>query len=366
MKRLLLMMAVALLLASPVFASTVYRGESSLYVDTVWSGEVFIDGILTVPPEVTLEIRPGTTVRFTVFDSNGDGIGEHELFIQGRLLALGTAEAPVRFTSAAKDPQPGDWGAINIMASTERENRLQHCRVEYGYRGFHAHFSLAALSDSVFTANVRGLQFQESTLSILRCQVKGNGNGAQFRNSQVVIRDSLFSANHWGLRGVYSDLRLEGSRIEGNLINGLNLRMSSIEAMGNTVRGNRRGIYLQGSEGRLQGNLLQQNSEHGILLEDSNVLVVANIAGANGRSGVKTIDATGRIEGNDLSGNGEYALYNEGASPADARGNWWGEAGIAESVFDGADRKGLGRVDYRDPLPAPPLIPNPNRSAMGN
>src|SRR5512145_1212423 len=90
-----------------------YRGEQTLWQDTVWDGEVLVDGILTVAPGVTLEIRPGTTVRLTPFDSNGDGIGEHELFIQGRLLALGSIERPVLFTSAAQQPRPGDWGALN-------------------------------------------------------------------------------------------------------------------------------------------------------------------------------------------------------------------------------------------------------------
>ena len=55
----------------------VYRGEQTLWQDTVWDGEVLIDGILTVAPGVTLEIRPGSTVRFTRNDSNGDDIGEH-------------------------------------------------------------------------------------------------------------------------------------------------------------------------------------------------------------------------------------------------------------------------------------------------
>src|SRR5512134_1811014 len=122
----------------------IYHGEQTLWQDTVWDGEVLIDGILTVAPGVTLEIRPGSTVRFTRFDSNNDGIGEHELFCQGTLRALGNADHPIRFTSAESSPRRGDWGALNMMTS-EADNLLEHCVVEYAYRGFHAHFAQATL-----------------------------------------------------------------------------------------------------------------------------------------------------------------------------------------------------------------------------
>ena len=106
-------------------APKVYRGEQTLIQDTVWDGEVLVDGILTVAAGVTLEIRPGTIVRFSRFDSNADGIGEYEIFSQGTIRALGTEARPVLFTSAESNPQPGDWGAINMMVSNEK-NLLQH------------------------------------------------------------------------------------------------------------------------------------------------------------------------------------------------------------------------------------------------
>ena len=136
-----------------------YRGEQTLFTDTVWDGEILIDGILTVAPGVTLEIRPGSHILFTRFDSNGDGVGEHELFSQGTVLAIGTEQQPILFSSAESAPRRGDWGALNMMVS-EQNNRLAHCRIEYGYRGFHAHFSKASISAVEFRHNLRGAQFQ--------------------------------------------------------------------------------------------------------------------------------------------------------------------------------------------------------------
>lgn len=346
--------------AAPVAGEPLtYRGEETLYQDTVWAGEVLIDGILTVAAGTTLEIRPGTTVRFTRFDSNGDGIGEHEIFIQGILLAVGTAAAPIHFTSAAAVPVPGDWGALNMMAS-EADNRLEHCVVEYAYRGFHAHFARGRLENSQFSHNVRGLQFQESTVVIEGCRVVDNLNGIQFRDSAVRLVDSLVADNYWGVRGVYSDIRLAGCRIERNLVNGVNLRDSSLQAGGNRVAANRKGLYLQRSRGTVAGNDLLDNSEHGIFLEESDCQVEGNRIAGNGRAGVKWVNSNGRLTGNDLAGNGEYALVNDGAGPADARGNWWGSDDlslIAVAVRDGADRGGVGPVDVGEPLVAPPLLP---------
>ena len=341
--------------------SLIYRGEATLWQDTVWDGEILIDGILTVAPGVTLEIRPGSTVRFTRNDSNGDGIGEHELFSQGTLRALGTPERPIRFTSTADAPRRGDWGALNMM-TTESDNRLEHCVIEYAYRGFHAHFSKALLRDCLLQFNQRGAQFQESRVVIERCRLLDNNNGVQFRDSEVDLVDSRIARNHWGVRCVYSTLRLSGSLIEGNLINGVNAREGVVTISGNRIVANRRGLYLQNSRGTVTGNELAGNSEHGIFLEDGEIDVMDNSIAGNGRAGVRWVNAGGHLTGNALKDNGEYALINDGSGAVDARGNWWGDpavAAIAALVRDGADRAGMGPVDAGGVLAQTPPLAAP-------
>lgn len=353
MSRRLGIFLLLLLLPGWAGAETVYRGEQSLWQDTVWSGDILIDGILTIPAGVSLEIRPGTRVRFTRFDSNGDGIGENEIFIQGVLKAEGTAEAPILFTSAEARPVPGDWGAVNMMAA-EEENRFTHCRVEYAYRGFHSHFSDAVVNHCEFVHNVRGMQFQEATVTISDCQVRDNFNGIQFRDSRVLLKNFIIRDNHWGLRCVYSEVTVEDGKVTGNLINGINLRDSTLEGSRLRIVGNRKGIYLQGSKGTLRDSELLDNSEHGILLEKSDAVVSGNLIAGNGRAGLLWRDSTGSLRDNHLADNGEYALVNEGTGTVDARGNAWGSldpALIAGLIRDGADRPGVGMVDAGDPQP---------------
>ncbi|AMV70639.1 hypothetical protein DBW_0239 [Desulfuromonas sp. DDH964] len=352
---LMLTLLAILCTVSPVAAALSYTGEQTLWQDTVWEGEVLIDGTLTVAPGVTLAIRPGTLVRFSYRDTNGDGIGENEMFIQGILKAVGSAEAPIRFT-ATGEPRPGAWGAINMMMS-EEENVLEHCIVEYGYRGFHAHFASAAIRDSVFRHNLRGLQFQESTVNMERCRIEDNLNGIQFRNSVVQLRDSVITGSYWGLRGVYNELTMKNCRIEDNLINGVNLRDSTLNISASRITDNRKGLYLQRSKVAVEDSLLTDNSEHGLYLEDSAGVVRGNRIGGNGRAGVRTLGFAGEIVGNDLAENGEYALQNDGATAIVAPGNWWGVVdaeGIAALIRDNRDRPGTGPVNAIAPLNGEP------------
>ncbi len=357
MKRLccLLLMMLTMPISTTAGEVLVYQGEQTIFEDTVWNGDVLIDGILTVAAGATLEIRPGSQIRFTRFDGNGDGIGEHEIFSQGTIRVVGTAADPVLFTSAEENPRPGDWGAINMMVS-EEENSLEHCIVEYGYRGFHAHYSRARLFNNIFRNNMRGAQFQESQVVIDDCRFLDNTNGVQFRDSKVTLRGSTISGSHWGLRCVYSELKMSGCVIENNLVNGANIRDGKIEARGNRIVGNRRGLYLQRSEGQVVGNDFSANSEHGIFLEGSKVEVVDNRLVENGRAGVRWLNSKGRLARNLIENNGEYGLINDGATTVDARNNWWGTVKlneIAAAIRDGLDRPGLGLVDGRYPLVQP-------------
>lgn len=355
--RLLLSFLLLILTVVPASALLTYEGEQTLWQDTVWQGEILIDGILTVAPEVTLEIRPGSIVRFTRNDSNGDEIGEHELFIQGIFLARGTAEQPILFTSAEKSPRAGDWGAVNMMASAT-ENVLENCLVEYGYRGFHAHFAAAKLVDSTFRFNRRGAQFQESTVSIDNCRFEDNFNGLQFRDSTVSIVNTRVTGGYWGMRCVYSTLTMSDSLVANNLVNGVHFRDSEVEFSNNRILQNRRGLYLQRSKGMISGNVISSNSEHGIFLEDSEGAIQQNTISRNGRSGLRVINSAMQMEENNIIDNDGYAVINDGDQSVRITGNWWGttdEQLLAAMIRDGEDRQDVGRVELVTPLKTPAI-----------
>src|SRR5512141_1889094 len=90
-------------------AGTTRLHDQTFNTDQTWSGTVIIDGVVQFSSEASLTILPGTTVKFTRTDTDGDGIGENEIYIQGGLNAVGTKDRPIVFTSAEAHPRPGDW-----------------------------------------------------------------------------------------------------------------------------------------------------------------------------------------------------------------------------------------------------------------
>jgi hypothetical protein len=93
---------------------------------------------LTVEPGVTIKVHPAG--RLIMESSlNASGTGYHP---SGSLIALGSAAAPITFTSAAAVPAPGDWVALWFDTTPPANARLDHVVVQYaggptGANSFH-------------------------------------------------------------------------------------------------------------------------------------------------------------------------------------------------------------------------------------
>ena len=81
-------------------------------------GEVVIDGKLTIEPGVT--ITAGKDARLTIGDA-----------ATGSLLASGTADQPITFTSA--DKQPGAWQGV-VLGASNGGSLLKHVVLEFAGR----------------------------------------------------------------------------------------------------------------------------------------------------------------------------------------------------------------------------------------
>ena len=75
--------------------------------DTTWEGEVFLETNTIVKPPCVLTIKPGTKIycqpRSALIIDRG-----------AKIIAIGTPEEPIVFTSASANPARGDWGGISI------------------------------------------------------------------------------------------------------------------------------------------------------------------------------------------------------------------------------------------------------------
>jgi hypothetical protein len=103
--------------------------SGSIATDTTWTRAASpyeVTGSVDVQRGVKLVVEPGVGVRF------GEGT---RLASAGSLTAVGTAEAPIRFTGTAKEP--GWWEGLRIegrLGLVNADSTLDHVHLEYaGY-----------------------------------------------------------------------------------------------------------------------------------------------------------------------------------------------------------------------------------------
>ncbi|CAB1075355.1 hypothetical protein D1AOALGA4SA_3175, partial [Olavius algarvensis Delta 1 endosymbiont] len=95
--------------------------SGALTSNETWSGDVFITGDVTVPSGITLIVEPGTSVQFiALYDDQGGGAdaSRSELIVAGSLIAEGTADNRIVFTSSSAEPAAGDWYGIRRLTGS--------------------------------------------------------------------------------------------------------------------------------------------------------------------------------------------------------------------------------------------------------
>ena len=153
-------------------------GDTVIDNAVTWSGEVRIRGTVTVKKDGELTILPGSRILFERIDKDGDGIGDAEIYVEGTLLAQGTAAAPILFSSAAAQPQPADWKFIYLDYARRAE--LAYIIAEYAYSGVQIHFCKAAVVDSEFRYNVDGVRFSTVNIEVARNRIHHNTHGIRY------------------------------------------------------------------------------------------------------------------------------------------------------------------------------------------
>lgn len=166
---------------------------------------------VVLPRGSRLVLEPGTVVRFGYRDDDGDGWGDASLRVEGELMAQGTPEAPVVFTSTAEPAEPGAWGEIRIDYGSFD---LRYAVVEGSTRGLHSHFSQGRLTDSVLRRNVDGTRLGASVVELAHCLFYGHpGKALNARKCRNRIQRNVF---HHNRNAVFLFEADEGSAFEEN------------------------------------------------------------------------------------------------------------------------------------------------------
>lgn len=191
--------APAMVVGTPGGAPVLLK-DSVITGDTVWQGEIHISGVISVKRGATLTIRPGTIVKFKRIDRDHNDIGDGEILVEGRLLAKGTAEKTITFTSAEERPGINDWSYLQFLAS-DPGNVIEHCRFEYAFAGVMIHYADVRISDCLFYNNNRGLHYNTANLIVEHSTFTNNRIGIRFMRFEgdVRISDNDISRNDIGV-----------------------------------------------------------------------------------------------------------------------------------------------------------------------
>ena len=215
-----------ILFASANKAAGATNVSGNITTDTPWTlagspyivtGDIYVYGANSP----TLTIEAGVTVKFNQYRMLYIGSGA----TPGALNAVGTATAPIIFTSSQATPTSGYWGGIYFSDGTVDANTvLDYVTVEYGGYSYNSNISLNSAAPTIKNSTIRkssgyGINASYSSPFIQNNTITENGtSGVYGNNSSFTITGNTITNN--GAYGIYdstgSATLLSGSTFSGN------------------------------------------------------------------------------------------------------------------------------------------------------
>lgn len=323
--------------------------DAFLTEDTTWNGVISVEGGVTVAPQTTLTIEPGTTIRFRK---------NAALLVHGRLSVKGSPDRSVRFTSEFVQAEPGDWQGIMLLGS-EKNNQIEHCLVEGADTGISAAFSHISLKSSSIEACRTGARFVDSLATVQHGSFRKNDVGINISDSEVDIRQSDCSGNRQGVLANTSSVSIERGTLNGNGDQAIFLIDSRVGIRGTDMTGNGSGVACTQSQGSIVGTRIVDNQGIGIRAERCRLRMTGNEVTGNAGVGVNVKEGAVIGWDNIFANNGGFDVYNGGKEEVTVIGNWWGErseAEIAARIHGQHLDPGAGPVRFLPLLRTRPLV----------
>jgi len=273
-----------LILASVASSQTHISGTISS--STIWttSGSPYlIVGNSLVQNGTVLTISPGVVVKF---------VGQYSMQISGTIIARGTHDSLIVFTSSQVSPAPGDWGDIEFNSSSQPAtfnspsgDYISGCILEYcsiSYAGAYNGDAINITHGSPFISNC-AIQWTKGSGIYLR---DAGAAPSQSGGGQVMVTLNAIMYNQVGIY-VYAQpfepqtyATFANNLIMQNSGDGIYLGRLSIELIeGNTIAfnsGNGIEIADEGSGSQVLGNKILRNAGAGIYADPPD-----NISGAS-------------------------------------------------------------------------------------
>ena len=265
--------------------------------NTTWSlinSPYIVTGNILVNEGVTLTIEPGVVVKF---DS------EKVMQIRGELIAQGTSESKITFTSNASNPASGDWDNMQFLEETTDASFsgstytsgsiMEYCIVEYA-NNLYIYRSRPFINYSEFRYNEIGIKvfnddYADSDLLVSHCDI---------HNNTVGIKAYSYDSDVFSYNNIYSNSP------EG----GIDAWYGCIYSY-NTVKNN---TYSDDNDNRVAGGIYTTASNTTL---DHNTIINNSCPECGSSGSGLYIDRGGNISDNIISNNtgaNGYAVYVDG------------------------------------------------------
>lgn len=201
--------------------------QDALQTDALWAGEVQVNGPFSVMPGATLTILPGTRVRMAHYRGYREPEKRIHFIVRGGVVAEGTADEPIYFTSDADDPQNGDWSMMRLLDPTGPVV-FRYCVLEFAQQGLNVWSGDVEVTNSVFRwNNWEGIYFESaSTAAMGFCQLTENGyNGLAAEQFNAIDMENceVFRNGTSGIHVDASELEIRESLVHDNGAHGLSV-----------------------------------------------------------------------------------------------------------------------------------------------
>lgn len=386
---LLLLVAVFFRYAGNASAATAVSGN--IATDTTWSlgnSPYTVTGNVQVLGGVRLTIEPGVVVKFTIGTS---------LSIGGELIARGTADQRILFTSSSAFPSPGDWSCIKFVSGSTNAtvdqalNYLAGSIIEFStieYGGNHP-------ADTTYRGGA--VQITQSSPYITNNIIRNNnasnnnyGGGIYIgqTDSSYIIHNNI--ENNYAYRGggiyitasschIVDNIILNNSAVNGG---GISVISSSPLIWNNSITQNTAtacpagcgyggGISNTWSQSNIVNNIIEMNSATtgGAIYSSStpNPIIRQNKIADNSATsggGITVSASFPTVKYNAITGNAGYDFYidwggTNSSLDIDVSSNYWGTTSpqtIDTNIFDYYDDVSLGKAIYTSFLASPPPL----------